>query len=177
MLLKRKYLLVAFVLLASLLGSTSSRAQDVDYKAYTLFVYNFMKYIEWPESALKDEFVVGVIGDSPVWGELKALAQAKKPRGKTIVLKKLQSADEAAGCHIVYIASGKSSFLKPVLDKTAGKPVLVIAEREGLARKGAALSFVTLDDDVLKFEINKNAIEQHSLKIPTVLVSLGLLVS
>lgn len=33
------------------------------------------------------------------------------------------------------------------------KPILIVGEREGLAKKGAALSFVTLEDDVLKFDI------------------------
>ena len=50
---------------------------------------------------------------------------------------------------------------------------LLIAECEGLAKKGAGPNFVTLEDETLKFEVNKKVIEAHNLKIPKVLVSLG----
>lgn len=152
-----------------------AKAQEVNYKSYTLFVYNFMKYIEWPEDG-KEEFVVGVLGESPVYNELVALAKAKKVKGKTILLKKLSRPEEAAECHMVYIAPGKSSNIKLVNETIRSKPVLIVGEREGLASKGAALSFVTLEDDVLKFDINKNIIEQHALKIPSSLLALGILV-
>ena len=57
------------------------------------------------------------------------------------------------------------------------KPVLFVGEREGLAKKGAALSFCTLDDDALKFDINKKEIEGHQLKISSSLISLGIVVN
>ena len=50
-------------------------AQDVDYKAYTLFVYHFMKYVEWPEAQSKGDFVVCILGDSPIQKELAGLVQ------------------------------------------------------------------------------------------------------
>ena len=63
---------------------------------------------------------------------------------------------------------------KAINEKVKGKSILVVGEREGLAKKGAALSFITLDDDVLKFEINKVVLDQNKLKIPSVLSNLGL---
>ena len=150
-----------------------AKAQDdVDYKAYCLFVYNFIKYIEWPN--IENEFILGVAGDSPVLKELQNLAKTKKAKGKPILIKIISSADDALKCNLVYICSSKSSMLKAFLEKTKGKPILLVGEREGLAKKGACLSFITMDDDVLKFEFNKTAIEQHQLKIPTALTNLGL---
>lgn len=152
-------------------------AQDVNYKAYTLFVYNFMKYIEWPENDSKADFTIGILGNTPVEKELENLAKLKKAKGRTIVVKKLETPEDAAGCQLVYVSASKSNTIKNVQDKIKGKPVLVVGEREGLAHKGAALSFVTLEDDVLKFDINKSVIEQHSLKISSSLVALGLVIN
>ena len=169
-----KYLLILLAaLLLNPVRAFHARAQDdVDYKAYSLFVYNFIKYIEWPN--LDAEFRIGVMGDSPVLKELQNLAKAKKAKGKPIVIKVISSPEEALGCHLVYISSSKSSTLKALLEKTKGKPVLLVGEREGLAKKGAGLSFITMDDDVLKFEFNKTAIESNQLKIPSALTNLGL---
>lgn len=152
----------------------SCKAQEVNYKSYSIYVYNFIKYIEWPTNIKTGSFSIGIIGDSPVYEELLQLAASKKANGQTIIIKKFASIEEADYCEILYISSSKSSLLKKALEKTAAVPTLVVAEREGLAKKGAGINFVTLDDDVLKFEVNKKVIEDHSLKIPKILVTLGL---
>jgi len=61
--------------------------------------------------------------------------------------------------------------------QTKDKPVLIVGEREGLAKKGAGLSFVTLEDDELKFDINKKEIEARQLRISSSLLSLGIVVN
>ena len=153
------------------------KAQETDYKAYSLFVYNFMKYVEWPEAASKGDFTVGVLGDSPINSELQTLASSKKLKGRNIVLKKFSTPEEAVNCHLLYVSSSKSATVKTLKDQTKDKPVLIVGEREGLAKKGAGLSFVTLEDDELKFDINKKEIEQHQLKISTSLINLGIVIN
>lgn len=157
--------------------SGHASAQETDYKAYTLFIYNFMKYIEWTEAQSKGDFVIGVLGDSPINKELQALASSKKLKGRNIVLKKCNTPEEAASCHLLYITDSKSSAVKTLKEQVKDKPVLIVGEREGLAKKGASLSFVTLEDDGLKFDINKKEIEQHQLKIASSLINLGIVIN
>lgn len=171
----RIVVLIAFVA-AGVFRAEKAAAQEVNYKAYSLFVYNFMKYMEWPEEATKDGFVIGVWGDSPIMKELQAMAANKKIKNKPIVIKKLTSVDDVLACQMVYISSAKSNTLKTIKEKVKGKPVLLVGEREGLAAKGAALSFVTQEDDALKFDINKAAIKEQNLKIATALLALGFIV-
>ena len=156
--------------------SSRSYAQDVNYKAYSVYIYNFIKYIEWPEDTKKGEFVIAIIGDSPIINELRVLAASKKANGQNIVIKQYATIEEVEKCQILYICSSKSSMLKKAIEKTKNMPALLIAEREGLAKKGAGINFVTLEDETLKFEVNQKAIEAHNLKIPHVLVELGLIV-
>lgn len=169
---------ILFLLLAAfVLRVEKVRAQEVDYKAYSLFVYNFMKYIEWPPEQSKDEFVVGILGDSPIQKELETMAAAKKCKGKTIVIKKLTSVDESTNCQLLYVTSAKSSQLKTLSPLLKNKSMLLVAERDGMAKKGAHISFTTLDDDVLKFEINKKNIEAQNLKVSSALTTLGIVVN
>ncbi len=171
----KRLLLVALLLRGLYSGNT--KAQETDYKAYTLFIYNFMKYVEWPEAQSKGDFVVAVLGDSPITKELQTLASTKKLKGRNIVIKKVNTPEETAGCNLLYISSAKSASVKILKEQTKDKPVLIVGEREGLAKKGAGLSFVTLEDDELKFDINKKEIEQHQLKISGSLLSLGIVVN
>ena len=165
---------ICFFLMLFIGKNEKTFSQDKDYKAYTLFLYNFMKYIEWPEEA--NEFVIGIAGESPIQKELLALSEVKKIKGKKIVVKIISSAEEASSCSMVYIPSSKSSMLKLIAEKTKGKPVLIVAEREGLAKKGAAISFVVDEDDTLKFDLNKSALESQTLKAANLLIQLGIMV-
>jgi hypothetical protein len=170
-----KYMLVSGFFLMIFMGkSERACAQDADYKAYTLFLYNFMKYIEWPDAS--GDFVIGVVGDSPIKKELVTLSETKKAKGRRIVVKVIAVPDDAVGCNMVYIPSSKSSMLKPIAEKTKSKPVLIVGEREGLAKKGAGISFVVDDDDALKFDLNKSTLESQSLKVANILVQLAILV-
>jgi len=168
-------ILFLLVLMIAILPSNEVNAQDHNYKGYSLFIYNFIKYIEWPEDNSKGEFVIGVVGDSPIVKELNALAAVKRAKDRPIVVKVIDIS-EAQNCHIVYISSAKSNSLKDMLPLVKNKSVLVIAEREGLAKKGACINFVTLEDDTLKFELNKSVMDSHNLKIQTALLKLGLIV-
>ncbi len=136
-----------------------------------------MKYVEWPENRNKGEFIICVVGDSPIMKELQVLANTKKIKGRTIVLKRCDTMDETNNAHLVFIPASKSGIIKSMKEQTKGKPLLIVGEREGLARKGAGISFVTLEDDDLKFDINKKEIEMRQLKISNSLVSLGMLIN
>ncbi|MEO6303577.1 MAG: YfiR family protein [Bacteroidia bacterium] len=159
------------------LYSGNYKAQETDYKAYTLFIYNFMKYVEWPEAQNKGDFILAVLGDSPINKELETLAATKKIKGRNIVIRKCKTPEDTYGCHLLFIPSSKSAVVKLLKDQNKDKPVLIVGEREGLAKKGASLSFVTLEDDELKFDINKKEIEQHQLKIASSLISLGIVIN
>lgn len=170
-----KYIAMCSVFLMIFIGKTGiAFSQDVDQKAYTLFLYNFMKYVEWPDP--NGDFVIGVVGESPIKKELEVLAQTKKAKGRKIVVKTVITPEDAILCSMIYIPSSKSSLLKPIAEKIRGKAVLIVAEREGLAKKGAGISFEIDDDDALKFDINKSVLDGQSLKVANLLMQLGILV-
>lgn len=125
----------------------------------------------------KGDFVVCVFGDSPIEKELAGLAASKKLKGRNIVIKRITKPEEATGCQLLYVSASKSGNIKILKEQMAGKPILIVGEREGLAKKGAELSFVTLEDDGLKFDINKKEIELHQLKISSQLIALGIVVN
>ncbi|MBC7865885.1 MAG: YfiR family protein, partial [Bacteroidia bacterium] len=83
---------VAMLLCFFIFSKKEIKAQDVDYKAYTLFVYNFMKYVEWPPANSSGDFIVGVLGESQILKELQGLAATKKIKGRNIIIKKINTA-------------------------------------------------------------------------------------
>ena len=75
----------------------------------------------------------------------------------------------------MFVSDEESSSLKKIASVTAASSILIVAETEGMARKGACINF-TIVDERLKLEINKKNIEQRDLGIATELLNLGTVV-
>ena len=149
--------------------SYNTKAQSVNYKVHALFLYKFTQYIEWP--AANGNYVIGVVGNSPILEELQNLAVSRK----NLTIKKLSATSDMSGCQVVFVSENSSSQLSSVSAKVAGKPVLVISETGSGAKKGAGINFVMVDDK-MKFELNKGTVERQGLKISGDLITLSIIV-
>jgi hypothetical protein len=76
---------------------------------------------------------------------------------------------------MLFISEEESNSLKKIATLTAGSPILIISESEGLARKGSCINFITVDER-LKLEINKGNVEQRNLRIASELLELGIII-
>jgi hypothetical protein len=142
-------------------------------KAQSLFIYNFTRLIEWPESYKTGDFVIGVIGNSDVFGELEAYTSGKRVGMQNIVIKKYRDIPEIDKCHILFVSYNKSSGLAEIIKKTESSPTLIIGERKNMMNEGAAIGFV-LTDDKLKFELNIPAATRNGLKTNTKLQEMAM---
>lgn len=167
-----KFLITTVVIVIAFCSSV--KAQDVDYRAQSLYIYKFSRYIYWPEETLTGEFKIGVYGNSEIIDELKLMASLKKgPEEMNITITEVSEEDDLSAFHIVYVPSSKSRQIRELAEKVADSPTLLVAEREGLATKGASISFLVTDSMVLKFEVNMKKLDEHELEISDELLRLG----
>src|SRR5688572_25796609 len=109
-------------------------AQTTNYQVHSLFVLNIAKYSEWPVS--ETEFHIVVFGKSKIYDELTKLTVGKTINGHTIKVTQAEDITDIGSANIVFLADGKSGSLDEIVKATDGKSVMVIAEREGLYKKG-----------------------------------------
>jgi hypothetical protein len=145
---------------------------DTNAKMKAVFIYNFTKLIEWPESYKQGNFVIGLLGPASVTDELVSMATTKKAVNQTIEIKKFNSASEITNCHILYVSKSKSSELSQIISKTKGKSTLIVTEENGYAKQGAGISFVVVDNKQ-KFELNKSIIQERNMMVGSNLMSLA----
>ncbi len=172
-----EYLLTVMFFMICMLSINKSYSQDVNYRSQSLFIYKFTKHIFWPENYTQNNFVIGVYGNSPIVNELNTMASLKKAaKGQKIIIKKIKSLEDISKLHMIYIVSSKSRDLMKIVEKIGSKPTLIIAERGGMARKGACINFMVMENDVLKIEINKSQLSKQKLRISQSLLKLGFVV-
>jgi hypothetical protein len=147
--------------------------QETNYAVHANIIYHFTKYINWPPKS--GNFIIGVTGETALYDELKKSMTNKMAGDRRIMVKKVSSPEELDNCQILFISEDESSSIKKIVARTAGTPVLLVSESEGLAQKGSCINFIIVSDH-LKLEINKNNIEQRGLSIASELLKLGKIV-
>jgi len=153
-------------LFAAVAFTTSVSAQTSITKVQSLYMYNFIKNIQW--NNVNDTYVVGVFANDATVAEINAVLGIRKFNGKSIKVKKITSAAQASNYHVVYVSAANSSKIKPI---TRSKNTLVISEK-GQLNNGASIAFV-LENSKLKFKINESACSASGLQVSKSLMSLG----
>ncbi len=164
---------VALVLvLASMLVKAQERPA---HEVYSMMVFNFVKYVQWPTNDNSKEFIIGVVGNNDMYTTLNTWYSGKAKGNKTYVIKKFNNASEVSDCQVVFIDKTKSNEFDAINNKVKGKGTLVVTDRNGLGSKGSCINFKTVDDK-LKFELNQHAIEASNLKVASTLSSMAILI-
>jgi hypothetical protein len=130
---------VFFLLAVLVLGAfkPGNESGGNEYQIKAMFVFNFTKYVEWPEVNNPDVFTVGVIGESDIIEPLEKIAAQKKVNDKKIVIRKIDLEDEEY-YNIIIVSRSRINKLDLIEKKYAGKGVLIISDesaRSGIGRK------------------------------------------
>jgi hypothetical protein len=162
------------LLLLVLLPLANAGAQSSTHKFHSIFILNFIKYVEWPSSTLSNQFVIGVLDDNQaVFEELARASSSRKAAGMDIVVKKIDSADEASKCNLLYVSSTKSAKVEDMKGALSKNSVLLVTDQPGMCKKGSIINFI-MKDGKWKFELNKSAAEKAGLRVANELVKVSI---
>ncbi len=160
---------VAILILATFGFSTQVNAQASMTKIQSLYIYNFIKNIQWKN--VTDKYVIGVFANDKTVDEINGILGIRQFNGKKIEVKKLTSASQASSCHVVFVSAQYGSQVKKMKVGANLKNTLVVSER-GQMNNGAAISFV-LANSKLKFKISESACNASGLQVSKTLMSLS----
>jgi hypothetical protein len=159
-----------------LVAVTTVNAQErPTHEIHAAMLFNFIKYVQWPNEGEAGEFVVGVIGDDNVFNTLNSWYNGKAKGSKKYVIKKLTSADESSTCQVIYIGKSKAREFDNIKTNIGGKSILTITDGNGLGQKGSCINFKVIDGK-LKFELNQATVTGSNLKVSSQLSSMAILI-
>jgi hypothetical protein len=159
----RLFLISAFALAGVALHAATENELKVAY------VLKFAGFATWPPDASGNTFVIGVAGGSDIVGEMERAAVGVKIRGKVAVVRKVSSAGDAAGCQLLYIASGTSSSL---ISSVSTLPVLTVGESERFNGDGGIIAMKKVGTK-LRFTVNQSAASRARIELSAQLLKLS----
>jgi len=142
-------------------------------KYITLYIYNFTKYIEWPDEYKEGDFVIDVLGHKSVYDRLKPMLEEKQRGGQNFVVNNPTEVSEIhEDCHILFVGHWQSEKLQRALEKVGDAGTLVVTEKGGLLEQGSAINLVVKNQEIA-FELKKSNISRYNLSYSNDLTSLA----
>lgn len=119
------------------------------------FIYNFMKYVKWPQ--IQGDFNVCVTSSLDSFSSLNS----KKIRGQPIKVKSGASSD----CHLIFWGRSYGGT-------SGARNVLTVCEGDDMIKQGCGISLVNRGGKI-KFEVNTKAIKSKGLSPSSQLLKLA----
>ena len=164
-------------LLCGLALAQAARAEGPsEYEVKAAFLFNFSKFVDWPQTAFEevgDPIVICVLGVNPFGNLLAQSVQGKKVNGREVVARELTSLSGVGRCHLLFIASSEQEKLEEILGRTANRPILTVSDVESVVDRGAIIG-LTMEEKRVRFEVNLVAARKAGLKLSSQLLKVAI---
>jgi len=170
---RRVVLCLAFLLFPALLSANDANSTSVEYKIKAGYLYNFTKFITWPEENVQT-FNLCILGNDP-FGDLINPIEKRSVQGRPIKLFRFNhSPKRDQRCHILYINApgSNTAALKNDLALLDSADTLTVGEGGEFAKQGGMVGFVSREDKI-KIQINLKAFKQSGLTVSAKLLEVA----
>lgn len=159
------------VLLAALgLATVEVHADDVQQREdqfKAAYLFNFVKFVEWPTSAPADTLTVCFLGGEGVHEALASGIDAKRVGARKLIARQLDPPATVESCEVLY---ADAASVDPSLG--IGLPVLTVSDAPQFATNGGMIELFT-ENHRLRFVINVANVHKAGLRISSDLLKLA----
>lgn len=160
------------MVLCALLGARPSAEVHSDERLVkAAFLYNFVKFVEWPTPAAAP-FVVGIVGDDGMARVVEDVVRGRTAQGRELVVRRLADTDDPRGCHLVFVTAEADGRAREVIQRARGAQILTVGETPYFLREGGMIRFL-VDDSRIRFQIDAASVGSAGLRISSQLLSLA----
>jgi hypothetical protein len=159
-------------------GAIKGQIISDEYTVKAAFLYNFVKFVDWPAGAFKasaDPIRICTLGESPMGGALDETLRGRTFAGRTLVSIKISEPRQADNCQLLFVSSSEPKPVRAILSKIQATGLLTIGEADGFAEAGGMIN-LKLQGGKIRLEINAEAAERAQLRLSSKLLSLARIV-
>ena len=148
-----------------------------EYSLKAAFLYNFAKFVDWPEEMFdraQSPIVIGILGDDPFGSAMDAFKN-KTVHNRPLRFKHFDTVAQIKNCHILFISRSEAHHLSDILKSIGNQPILTVGDMQSFAEQGGMIGFITVKRKI-RFEINVEACQRVHLKVSANLLRLAKIV-
>lgn len=146
-----------------------------EHEVKAAFLYNFAKFVTWPDKAFttpEAPLVIAVLGKDPFGQILDNTLKAKKIGAREIRVERYASIAAIRSPHVLFVGNSELATLPEIVDACRGKPILLVGDMEDFAHKGGVVNFY-IEKANVRFAISIEAAKKAHLQISSQLLKLA----
>jgi len=171
---------LALALVAAHFGLGAGRVRaaepppDLELQVKAAFVYNFAKFVEWPEDPAhaNSPITFCALAGEPFADALEQSLQGRNINGRVVVVKRITKAQQAHRCHVLFLPGIEKKRLEEYLGELAGWSVMTVGDTGQFAARGGMIQLIK-DANKFRFAVNVDAVTRVGLKISSRLLQLA----
>ena len=173
---ERRSIIKRLLVVATLLFGARVEAQAPmgESQVKAMFVYNFLKFVEWPVDAsvsAKDPFVVLIIGEGATTDATERFLESKTIGDRPVAVLRIQWDQSLRGARAAFVVESDPKKLHRILDAAAAAGVLTIGEGEDFTTRGGVIGLLVQDRKV-RFDVDTTAAQSAGLRVSSKLLAL-----
>ena len=171
------FALAAGVLFCAIGAAQSDQPSEYEVKA--AFLFNFTKFVEWPDGSFDGPhapIVIGIIGDDPFGDSLTRIVAGQQVQGRSVVIRKARFGEDLRHCHVLFISASERQRSAQILAGLRDASVLTVSDIDGFAEAGGSMQFV-MQENRVRFLVNLDAATQSKLRVSAKLLALAQVVN
>ena len=171
----RFFLLLLLLVIPAASTSLGQGAPSRENQVKAAFIYNFAQFVEWPDDTFLGNgapFVIGVLGDGGLQGELERTLKGKTAGGREFSVRYFARVSDITRCHILFIGAAEQGHAGEVLQKVNHQGTLTVGDFDGFTAASGVVRFMT-EDNKLRFEVNVDAANDERLRVSSKLLKLA----
>ena len=145
-----------------------------EYNVKAAFLYNLVKYTDWPPRAFTqpdEPIVIGLLGDDPFGDVLDRIVAGRTINGHPIVVRRATGVAELKGAHVVFIGPSEAGRAAKQCAAIESFHALTVGDREQTAAF-TAVKFA-LEDDRVVFTVDLARTARVGVRISSKLLNLA----
>src|SRR5258706_7620521 len=170
-------LAVCAILSSEPLTSQSQGLSEHEIKAG--FLFNFTKFVEWPEGTFADAstpIILGVVGENPFGNLLIETAAGKFVNGRPVVVRQFKDGQDLRSWNVLFITETDKKRMMETLGKLKGSQVLTVGEGSGFTQSGGMIALL-VEGNRVRLEIDVQTAAEAHLKISAKVIAVARLVA
>jgi hypothetical protein len=160
--------------IALLASAASPPPQDIEYAVKAAFLYQFARFVEWPDSSAPASGPVRIciVGHDPFGDALDLATQDKRAAGRPLQVRRFRGLQDLKPCSIVFVAGADPVAAAAVALQLRGSASLLVGEAPGFAQNGGMIAF-RVEGGIVRFDINEGAATTEGIRVSGRLLGLA----
>ena len=165
---------VALALLAAPARATPP-LQTSEYGLKSVFLYQFCRFMEWPDSAFSspnEPLTIGIVGKDPFGPLLREAVAGEKYHHRPIQIKHYRDPSEIKQCQLLFVSRSETGRTADIVAAVAGKNIVTVGETVQFINNGGMIALTT-EQNHIRLRMNLNMLRGANVEVSSKLLRIA----